>query len=149
MFYVENPIQSDGGSVRPAMPASSVYKNESAQELRLIREAVVEIKTMLMKVKFDLKEDEPPAPCSFFDIRARLASSSLVKFFSGVDLSSDDVDTTVNTFTLVNALLLTIPFGLISGLNFSYWDALQTILLTCAAENPGFDGNGYFQTFYG
>jgi len=48
----------------------------------------------------------------------------------------DEIDAIVNTLTLVNALLLTIPFGVLGGLSGSqYWDkaleAMQTRSTTC------------------
>jgi hypothetical protein len=33
---------------------------------------------------------------------------------------------------LVNALILTIPFGVIMGLGFDYWDAVETVVTQCS-----------------
>ena len=49
-------------------------------------------------------------------LKKRYENSSLMHFVEGIDLSSDDVDTIVNMFTLVQALLLTISPSLMLSL---------------------------------
>lgn len=55
-----------------------------------------------------------------------------------------EADSIINSFALVNALILTIPFGAITGLNVDYWDSLYESLKDCE-WNGTFQGvfNGY------
>jgi hypothetical protein len=47
--------------------------------------------------------------------KSRYHSSSLRKFAEGTDMKSEDADAAVNTLTLVSALILTIPYSLVSA----------------------------------
>jgi len=69
---------------------------------------------------------------SYMDyFRFRYEHSSFVKFIKGKGMSAEDVDTAIGTFTLLNALLLTIPFSMVGSLGFGYWDALEAIFAKC------------------
>lgn len=61
-------------------------------------------------------------------------SSKLVAYLEGEGVTSDDVDTLVNSVTLVNALLLTIPPGIIISLNQELWDGLQQNIASCEID---------------
>jgi hypothetical protein len=52
-------------------------------------------------------------------------SGSLSRYFNGRNLRISVVDNCVNTMTLVNALILTIPYGVITALNSEFWDSLK------------------------
>ena len=38
----------------------------------------------------------------------------------------------MNAMSTINALILTIPFSIVSSLNFEYWDALKTNIIDCS-----------------
>ena len=58
--------------------------------------------------------------------KKRWSRSNLRKFYFGLGLDVEEADGTVNTLTLVNALVLTIPYSLIGSLSMSYWDQLRS-----------------------
>eukprot|EP01031_Cornospumella_fuschlensis_P024919 gene24919-30105_t len=55
--------------------------------------------------------------------------SNVRKYYMGVDLTLDEADAVVNSLALVNALILTIPFGIIMGLSSDYWTTLRNDLV--------------------
>lgn len=67
----------------------------------------------------------------------RLRRSNLCKYYYGSDLSINESDEVVNTFSLVNALILTIPFGIIGSLDNSFWDWLHENNTDCAGNSYG------------
>lgn len=77
----------------------------------------------------------PPLRCEWEAVKrhfkARYFYSPLRKFFSGEGLSPTDADGAVNTFTLVNALLLTIKFSLIALVGPTYWDWYESTFENC------------------
>ena len=66
-------------------------------------------------------------PCVGKIIAEKYSKSKLVGFVEGRGVSCEDVDTLVNSITLVNALILTIPPSIITsmGYNSGTWDALE------------------------
>ena len=93
--------------------------------------------------------NEMKPPSSIFSreyYRYRVANSALLKFKSGEGIDADTADTAVGTFTLVNALLLTIPFSLVGSLGNSYWDWLQELFETC--PHSAALGNNTFEGIY-
>jgi hypothetical protein len=60
-------------------------------------------------------------------------------FIEGIDLEANDVDTMYNGMMLVQALLLTIPPGIMTSLNTStgVWTTLQNNIVACGVENSG------------
>jgi hypothetical protein len=54
----------------------------------------------------------------------------LKRYLTGLDLDLEVVDNCVNTLTLVNALVLTIPFGVMVDLGGEFWSNLYTIMET-------------------
>lgn len=62
----------------------------------------------------------------------RWQRSNLNKFYLGIGLAKDDVDSAVNALAVVDALILTIPFSLIGSLGSSYWeDYFYKLDLSC------------------
>jgi hypothetical protein len=56
------------------------------------------------------------------------------------------VDTAINTLTLVDALIVTIPFGIVSAANYTFWDWLQT--LPCNTDDFHHDHFGELPYYY-
>lgn len=54
----------------------------------------------------------------------------LKRYLTGMDLDLEVVDNCVNTLTLVNALVLTIPFSVMVDLGGEFWSNLYTIMET-------------------
>ena len=61
-------------------------------------------------------------------------SKYLKRYLTGLDLELDVVDNCVNTLTLVNALVLTIPFGVLLDLGHSFWTELDVIMIEGGCE---------------
>lgn len=78
--------------------------------------------------------DEPTVP--WFDITERYHQSVLKTYVSpdGI-VSIEQSDMAVNTFVLVCALLLAIPFTIQGTLDKEFWDGLEDSIKTC---NPNF-----------
>lgn len=67
----------------------------------------------------------------------RYKKSTVMNFVEGFGVLNDDVDTTVNNLTLVQALLLTIPPGIITSLNgvTGVWESLKANIAACNIAN--------------
>ena len=57
--------------------------------------------------------------------------NNLARFWSGASIGPEETDSVIETFTLVNTLLLSVPFNCIGALNNGYWDWLQESLQAC------------------
>ena len=75
----------------------------------------------------------------------RWNKSNVFKIYTGAGIKVEDIDTAVNTLTLVDALLLTIPFASFGLLNSSYWDWLYN--LPCNNANGSYLGD-YYMFYY-
>ena len=64
--------------------------------------------------------------------------SNYRKFYSGEGLEVDEADSVINALALINALVLTIPFGLVTSLDMDYFDNVQALIETC---DTGVDWN--------
>lgn len=60
-------------------------------------------------------------------------------------LTTQQADSIVNTITLLNALLLTIPFSIVGSLNNSYWDWLEVSINKCTVAP--FDWHSVYDKF--
>lgn len=105
-------------------------------------EDIIRISKIILKVAREQMAEEkvqakpePEEAAGFFDIGGRYKQSALYKFANsdGVDVESSDM--AVNTFVLVSALLLAIPFGVQATLNREFWDDLRTSIGDC---NPDY-----------
>ena len=82
--------------------------------------------------------------------RSRWRHSNLLKYIGGfkgaLELASHETDTTVNAQILLDALILTIPFGILPSLNFEYWDWLQAEFNKCDPDlyPEGWGPNSWF-----
>jgi hypothetical protein len=56
-------------------------------------------------------------------LQDRWEKSNLRKLYEGEDLGLDEADSAVNSFALVNALILTVPFSVLMGLSTDYFNA--------------------------
>lgn len=61
-------------------------------------------------------------------------SKYLKRYLTGLDLDVEVVDNCVNTLTLVNALVLTIPFGVLVDLGHGFWTELEEIMIDGGCE---------------
>jgi hypothetical protein len=61
----------------------------------------------------------------------RIMDNSLKQMFVGSDVEADDVDNVVNTLTLMNALIVTIPYGIMASAGYDYWDWVEATLAAC------------------
>jgi hypothetical protein len=66
-------------------------------------------------------------------LHGRYVNSTLRKYFEGVDIEPEDADNAVNTLTLVAALVLTIPFGLLGTFGHETWEWISDSLDACTA----------------
>lgn len=57
----------------------------------------------------------------------RWKDNNLREIFVGKYVTSEDIDNVVNTLTLVNALILTIPYGIMSSTGPDYWDYVEVL----------------------
>jgi predicted membrane channel-forming protein YqfA (hemolysin III family) len=65
--------------------------------------------------------------------------------FVGEDVTCEEVDNVVNTVTLMNALILTVPYGIMTAANFEYWDWVESTLDACPSTK--FSYHQDFRTF--
>jgi len=63
--------------------------------------------------------------------RGRFQKSTLSRFISGDDLKPEDAEVAANVFTLINALLIAIPFAVLASFGRSFWDDRINTLLSC------------------
>lgn len=101
------------------------------------------VKGSLLK---DGEDEEHRATCRnirdrFLDVEANVRHNAICKsrvtnFFLDFQASDFDFDLAVNALALVNALILTIPFGMASNFSFSYFNELQHNLYACP-DNSG------------
>lgn len=55
----------------------------------------------------------------------RLVSGAAMRYIYGIGLQLQIVDTFLNTLSLINALIVTIPFGVMSMYGADFWDSLE------------------------
>lgn len=82
--------------------------------------------------------------CKGFLMRVRGSRLFSMVFYENENISVDEVDLIVNTITLVNALILTIPFEIMTSLTVSNMDEFEVALSQCLIE--GEPGDLYFKT---
>ena len=93
----------------------------------------------LSKTLADVKEKiAPPPPTTASEkkgrketLAERLWDNRLRYMFIGKLVTAEEIDTVVNTLTLVCALILTIPYGVMTAANADYWDNIETRLAAC------------------
>lgn len=64
-----------------------------------------------------------------------LRKSTLCTFWDGTTIGSSEIDSAIGTFTIVNAVILEIPFNVIGNMNYVFWDWLEVSLNDC--DNTG------------
>jgi len=69
-----------------------------------------------------------------FFVRAKRSRLFSMFFYENDNVSVDEVDLIVNTITLVNALILTVPFGIMTSLSSSSMDEFKSNVLQCLVE---------------
>lgn len=61
----------------------------------------------------------------------RFERSSISRFATGNDLMPEDAEAAVNVFILVNALFISIPFGVLSSLGSDFWNNMKKTMESC------------------
>jgi hypothetical protein len=64
-----------------------------------------------------------------------LRKSTLYTFWEGSTIGSHEIDSAMGTFTIVNAVVLEIPFNVIGNMNYTFWDWLESSLKDCGATS--------------
>jgi hypothetical protein len=77
--------------------------------------------------------------------RARYRVSKIQSYLHTEDTDVDDIDAAVNTLAIVSALLVTVPFGVVTSFDHTYWDWLESV--PCASTVQKMGGVSYFH-FY-
>ena len=72
--------------------------------------------------------------------------STVRKLYVENHLTASQGDSIVNTITLLNALLLTVPFQIMGNLGNSYWDWLDVAILNCA-DTPNYASWNWQQVY--
>ena len=91
----------------------------------------------------DLNNDELGSPTTsswydVFNIEKRWKQSNL-KYFIVTGPTREEVDSIMNTLSLLSALLLTIPYSVVVELNHEYFDYIESRIETCQSD--------YWQTY--
>jgi hypothetical protein len=61
----------------------------------------------------------------------RYRRGGIMRFIEGHNITSEHIDNVVNMVTLVNALILTIPPGIITEYNNETWDGMRDVIDSC------------------
>ncbi len=87
-------------------------------------------------IDFDDYEVQKKFPSYYEYWRYRYNRSNIKKMIKGRNLTVEESDEAVNVLSLVNALILTVPFGLICNLNNVLWETAKAVDWgDCAANN--------------
>lgn len=71
-------------------------------------------------------------------LKSRWHHSNVRGYYSGEGLDVEEADSVMNAMALVNALILTIPYGIVSSLNSEYWDWMQVAIQDCEKMEWGY-----------
>lgn len=55
-----------------------------------------------------------------FNLIKRFQSNKMNHYLTGKELHASEVDSIINVFSIVNALIVTIPFSLLSSVNYTF-----------------------------
>lgn len=67
----------------------------------------------------------------YINLKKYMKKSTLYTFWNGKRIGPEEIDSVLTTFTIVNALLLWLPFNMIGYLGFQFWDWFQNTLDYC------------------
>ena len=73
--------------------------------------------------------------------KQRYALSKVQEYITTQDTDVEDIDSAVNTLAIVSALLVTVPFSVVTAFDYEYWDWLQNV--PCADTIPDMNGQSY------
>jgi hypothetical protein len=116
-------LKRDGSATHDILTASEKNNFEINESLRSFRRSESDMKIMELE-SLPTKDWE-----TYFKKRWHL--SNIKRYYSGDGLEMEDADTVMNTLSMVNALLLTIPFSIINGLGNEFWDWLELSIADC------------------
>lgn len=130
---VENNGVQDFKPNHKVVDAAADVENVRDQ-LDKLCEAINKLKDKLGGNKADEEEDDKEET-----IWERICDNTLRDMFIGKDVTAEDIDNVVNTLTLMNALILTIPYGIMASTNFEYWDWVESTLAGCPDSEFTYD----------
>jgi hypothetical protein len=122
-FDVESgkvPVDNAQKVAAVVLPAMSEFKDRLEEMCKVM----IDLKEKLEGIEAETVETEET-------LWQRLQDNTLKDMFIGKDITSGDVDNVVNTLTLMNALILTIPYGIMSSAGYDYWDWVENTLAAC------------------
>jgi hypothetical protein len=79
-------------------------------------------------------------------IYQRIVDNNLRDMFIGKLVKAEDIDNIVNTITLLNALVLTIPYGMMTSADHNYWTWVETTLNNCKVHKYSYHYNKLYFT---
>lgn len=82
-------------------------------------------------------------------LQYRWKNSNIWKYSYGEHLKLEQANDVVNALSLVNALILTIPFGVIMGLGKDYWDWLESSIQDCTVYDSQQTYRNILNNLYG
>jgi hypothetical protein len=116
-------------------------------QLEALCKVLTEMKDQMPKSEEKKSEDDNARETLW----ERIMDNTLKDMFIGKDVTAEDVDNIVNTLTLMNALILTIPYGIMASAGYDYWDWVEETLAACEVTEYTYEQNfNIFGTaFYG
>ena len=130
---------SDEESLNSSTPITKGDLDELRRTLAAFSDSISSISEKLAE-----KTNEAPST-EKQTLYERINDNNLRDMFVGKDVVSEDVDSVVATLTLMNALIITIPYGLMGNLSKDFWDWVQTTLDACPTTK--FKYSASFESF--
>lgn len=126
----QNSINSQSRNGQIIMTKEEMIKKSEAS-IKALAESIESLlqrnKKALEKEAIQLSEEERDLDW----LNYLTGENNLARFWSGASIGPEETDSVIETFTLVNTLLLSVPFNCIGALNNGYWDWLQESLQAC------------------
>lgn len=134
--------------------ADKGVKKIDEEEISRIAEIILKVAEQRLKDKESAESASPGTStkyelAGFFDIRERYNRSVLKDFVASKgEVTMEQSDMAVNTFVLVSALLLAIPFGIQGTLDRGFWDDLYSSIASCNPTQSEDDNNAQWLGYY-
>lgn len=128
----QSSMTSNTRNMQPAMTKEEMIKKSEAS-IKALADSIESLlqrnkKAQELEQAIQLSEEERDLDW----LNYLTGDNNLARFWSGASIGPEETDSVIETFTLVNTLLLSVPFNCIGALNSSYWDWLQESLQACA-----------------
>jgi len=113
------------------VPATACATASTSEKMNQAIEKIIDVlKALKDDVNPTVEEDAPDSIFSRGYWNYRFKKSHLFNPHKS-DFSADDIDSSVGTIALINALILTIPFALMGSLDHNFWDWMEEIFTKC------------------